>query len=104
MRSCANEVLHVPLPNYNTCNMIAKLTLTLDDAVIHSAKKYAKSKGKSLSHLIENYLKALVAESDADSHIPASILKWKGVIQLPNDFNYKKEISKILADKHKKNK
>ncbi len=100
----APENLHVSLHNNNTCIMTTKLTLTLDDAVIHSAKKYAKSKGKSLSHLIENYLKALVDESEEDFHIPASILKWKGVIQLPNDFNYKKEISKILADKHKKNK
>lgn len=84
--------------------MTTKLTLTLDDAVIHAAKNYAKSKGKSLSHLIENYLKALVVESDQDSNVPSSILKWKGIIQLPNDFNYKKEISKILANKHKKNK
>ncbi len=39
--------------------MSTKLTLTLDKSVIESAKKYAKSQGRSLSNLIEDYLKAV---------------------------------------------
>ncbi|MEO6869719.1 MAG: DUF6364 family protein, partial [Ginsengibacter sp.] len=38
--------------------MTTKLTLTIEDKVISSAKKYAQKKGKSLSHLVENYLKS----------------------------------------------
>ena len=37
--------------------MITKLTLTIEDSVISSAKKYATKKGKSLSAIVENYLK-----------------------------------------------
>ena len=39
--------------------MTTKLTLTIEDKVIDSAKEYAKLKGKSLSHLVENYLKSI---------------------------------------------
>jgi predicted HicB family RNase H-like nuclease len=40
--------------------MNTKLTLTIDKSIIESAKKYARNKERSLSDLIENYLKALV--------------------------------------------
>lgn len=43
--------------------MTKKLTLTIDHKIIDSAKKYVRNKGKSLSHLVENYLKALTAET-----------------------------------------
>ena len=38
--------------------MNTKLTLTIEQTVIEKAKKYAKGKERSLSSLIENYLKA----------------------------------------------
>ena len=38
--------------------MTTKLTLTIEEKVISSAKKYAQKKGKSLSNLVENYLKS----------------------------------------------
>ena len=43
-----------------------KLTLTIEQTVIEKAKKYAKDKERSLSNLIENYLKALTKESDSN--------------------------------------
>ena len=43
----------------NTRIMTTKLTLTIDDSVISVAKKYAKKSGKSLSVIVENYLKTL---------------------------------------------
>ena len=42
--------------------MNTKLTLTIDQSVIERAKKYARKKERSLSDLIENYLKALTTE------------------------------------------
>ena len=39
--------------------MDTKLTLTIEKDVIDRAKDYAKKKGRSLSDLIENYLKLL---------------------------------------------
>jgi predicted HicB family RNase H-like nuclease len=38
--------------------MTTKLTLTIDDAVINTAKNYAQKTGKSLSSIVENYLKS----------------------------------------------
>lgn len=46
--------------------MNTKLTLTLEQTVIKKAKKYAKDNERNLSDLIENYLKALTKESDAN--------------------------------------
>ncbi len=40
--------------------MTTKLTLTIEQDVIKTAKIYAQKKGRSLSDLIENYLKTLV--------------------------------------------
>ena len=45
--------------------MNTKLTLTIEQDVIEKAKKYAKDKERSLSSLIENYLKALTNESNS---------------------------------------
>ena len=44
--------------------MTAKLTLTIEDTVIDSAKKYARQKGKSLSDVVENYLKSISASEE----------------------------------------
>lgn len=46
--------------------MNTKLTLTIERSVIEKAKKYAKDKERSLSNLIENYLKALTKESESN--------------------------------------
>ncbi|WP_369817392.1 DUF6364 family protein [Pedobacter sp. Leaf41] len=40
--------------------LITKLTLTIEDTVIDSAKKYARQKGKSLCDIVENYLKSIL--------------------------------------------
>ena len=42
--------------------MITKLTLTIEKSVIEKAKKYAKEKERSLSDIIENYLKAITED------------------------------------------
>jgi hypothetical protein len=39
--------------------MVTKLTLTMDKDVIEKAKEYARGKNKSLSKLVEGYLKRL---------------------------------------------
>ena len=82
--------------------MTTKLTLTIDDAVISVAKKYAKSKGKSLSDIVENYLMTLTAKEDKEETISPKILKLMGVIELPQDFDYKKSLTNGLAKKYKR--
>ncbi|WP_254562564.1 DUF6364 family protein [Dyadobacter diqingensis] len=46
--------------------MNTKLTLTIDDAIVDKAKQYARQEGRSLSDLVENYLKAVTAASPHD--------------------------------------
>jgi hypothetical protein len=82
--------------------MTTKLTLTIDDSVIAIAKKYAKQKGKSLSDIVENYLMSLTSKEKKDESISPRILKLMGAIELPDNFDYKKELTKGLAKKYKK--
>ena len=39
--------------------MVTKLTLTMDKDIIETAKEYAREKNKSLSKIVEGYLKRL---------------------------------------------
>ncbi len=80
--------------------MQTKLTLTLDQGIIEEAKLYAKDKGRSLSELIENYLKVVLDENPKEIKLSPSISKLKGSIKLPENFDYKKELSERLAEKY----
>lgn len=80
--------------------MQTKLTLTIEQSIIERAKGYAKSKGRSLSELIENYLKAVLEDNIEEVKISPAIKKLKGSIKLPEDFDYKKEISDAISDKY----
>ena len=83
--------------------MTTKLTLTVEESVIDLAKKYARKKGKSLSQLVENYLKSVAGgNDDKEENISPKVLKLMGVIKLPDDFDYKKELGKALEKKHKR--
>lgn len=82
--------------------MTTKLTLTIEEKVISSAKKYARKEGKSLSNLVENYLKSISSgETDLQSLSP-TVTKLMGVIKLPQDFDYKNELGESLSKKYKK--
>lgn len=81
--------------------MSTKLTLTIDKEVIEEAKVFAKKQGKSLSQIIENYLKSLPEES-RDEEISPNVKKLIGIISLPEDFDYKKELQKALTKKYLK--
>lgn len=81
--------------------MNTKLTLTLEDTVIEKAKIYAKKKERSLSSLIENYLKALTKEDNPNEIELTPIVKsLKGSFTAPKDLDYKKELAKRLSEKY----
>jgi len=81
--------------------MQTKLTLTLDQSIIEQAKLYAKDKGRSLSELIENYLKVVLDDGQKTIKLSPSIKKLKGAIKLPDDFDYKEELTESLSAKYK---
>jgi hypothetical protein len=81
--------------------MNTKLTLTIEESVILKAKNYARTKNRSLSNLIENYLKAIVVEGVVEESEATSIVhSLKGSFKMPKDFDYKKELSKRLEEKY----
>ncbi|MEO6524074.1 MAG: DUF6364 family protein [Mucilaginibacter sp.] len=81
--------------------MTTKLTLTMEDQVIDSAKEYARKEGKSLSGIVENYLRSTSAHKESDSKLSPKVAKMMGVIKLPDDFDYKKELGNALLKKYK---
>jgi len=81
--------------------MNTKLTLTIEQSLIDKAKKYAKGKGRSLSDIVENYLKVLTTEEHSkqiDSTPITSALR--GSFKAPEDFDYQNELSKALSKKY----
>jgi plasmid stability protein len=85
--------------------MDTKLTLKLDKNVIEKAKIYAAQQKRSLSDVVENYLKAVTSMEKKDDNDEIKISDFvKSIaidgVNLPEDFNYKKEIQEILSKKY----
>lgn len=81
--------------------MNTKLTLTIEQAVIEKAKLYAKSKGRSLSDLVENYLQLMIEDKEVRPLNSAPIASsLRGNFKAPASFSYKEELAKALSQKH----
>ena len=80
--------------------MNTKLTLTIEQTVIERAKLYAKGKGRSLSDIIENYLKAITVEHKNIEVTSPLLSSLRGSFIAPESFDYKKELSKGLSEKY----
>ena len=81
--------------------MNTKLTLTIEQTTIEKAKKYANSKGRSLSDIVENYLKAITKEDDDESiELTPIVQSLKGTFKAPKNIDYKEELSKRLTEKY----
>ncbi len=84
--------------------MNTKLTLTIEQSIIDKAKKYAKVQGRSLSDIVENYLKAITKEENRGSIDTTPIAtSLRGSFKAPKEFDYKKELTKGLTEKYLKN-
>lgn len=85
--------------------MDAKLTLKLDKVVIDKAKEYASSHNKSLSRMIESYLKSLIDKNsntpEDDFEISPFIKSMQTGVKIPADFDYKNAYSDYLTEKYK---
>ncbi len=81
--------------------MDAKLTLNVDKDIANKAKKYAKSKGRSLSALVEDYLKLLTRDMEiSEQEVSPKVKSILGSIQVPDDFDYKRELTEQLSKKY----
>jgi uncharacterized protein (DUF3820 family) len=76
--------------------MTTKLILTIDQRVIKSAKHYAREKGRSLSDLVENYLRTLSAGEYPREDISPRVKRLVGLIMLPENFDYKTSLGDAI--------
>jgi len=82
--------------------MNSKLTLTIDETVIAKAKQYAKQKGRSLSDLVENYLKLTTSEEKEEFEISPVVKSLLGSFSPPTEGDYKELLTDILSEKYLK--
>jgi len=82
--------------------MNTKLTLTIEREIIERAKNYAKEKNRSLSDIIENYLKTLTKEEKNQKikKLNPSVESLKGSFKMPKNMDYKKELKERLEKKY----
>ena len=71
--------------------MNTKLTLTIERDIIERAKNYAKDKNRSLSDIIENYLKILTdkEKQDKNQKLNPVVESLKGSFKIPKNMDYK---------------
>ena len=81
--------------------MNSKLTLSVDSALLRSAKSFSKKKKVSLSKLFEDYLEKTI-KSDSNLKGQSSVKDLRGILgKVPKNWDYKKELMKILEEKYK---
>lgn len=83
--------------------METKLTLRLNNNVIERAKLYARDHKISLSKMIEAYLDSVTTQKrkERKNTITPLVESLSGVIDVPADFDYKKEYRDYLEEKYK---
>jgi len=75
--------------------------LTIRESVIEKAREYARAKNRGLSDLVENYLIALIEkETISTGNDSPTIKAMTGAFELPEDFDYEKELTGILSEKY----
>jgi len=84
--------------------MDTKLTLKLDKSVIEMAKKYAKNNKKSLSRMIESYLRTLIEKDPAilkdKIDISPFVKNISTGVQIPSDLDSKSVYGNHLREKY----
>jgi len=82
-----------------------KLTLSINQTVIDGAKEYAKSNGKSLSRIVEEYLKSLANPEKSKKKVSPNklVMELKGSVKMPKKFtSYKDVLQDALLEKYLK--
>ena len=79
--------------------MTTKLTLSMDKRVIEKSKKYAASQNRSLSDLIESYLKSVITPGEPIK-VSNRVKALRGSFKAPPGFDYKKILQEEILRKH----
>lgn len=65
------------------------IILELSDELTQQAEQYARQQGRSLTALVEEYLRQVVAKSAPTQPVAPAVQELYGVLSLPVDFDYK---------------
>ena len=82
--------------------MSTKLTLTVEKDIIERAKVYANQRGRSLSDLVENFLRSLISKESESNELSPKVKKLLGSVKVQKNFDYKKELSEAINKKYSK--
>lgn len=72
---------------------MAKLTLSVDDAVVSRAKRYAERNSISVSRMVENYLSAVVEERSSPK-LPPVLSSMRGILKSADREHYRQYLVK----------
>jgi hypothetical protein len=73
--------------------MTAKLTLSVNPAVVSRAKRYAKRQGISVSRMVEAYL-ASVSEQPQPTELPPLVASLRGTVKKAGSEAYSQHLAK----------
>ena len=79
--------------------MKKNLTLSIDKEITALSKKFAKEKGKSLSSIVEDYLKSLVEKRKEEDKYSLKLKRLIGAVKLPLYFNEEAEKKAYLENR-----
>ena len=81
--------------------MVTKLTLRMDDAVIKDAKKLAGMRKVSLSRMISDYIKSISAQQNKEAVVSPILLEISGILSSKtNNKKMLKSYKKHIEDKY----
>jgi len=81
--------------------MQAKLTLSLERDVIEQAKEVAHQQHKSLSKMVENYLRLVSRKNAADDAVTPTVARLIGVASMDVQDRGREEIVTCLEEKYR---
>ncbi|WP_305046548.1 DUF6364 family protein [Geoalkalibacter sp.] len=81
--------------------MNAKLTLSLEKQVIDEAKKYARRRRKSLSKMVESYLRQVARAEMEENAITPLVAELSGILDPDKAERRRKEYGDYLEEKYR---
>lgn len=81
--------------------MNAKLTLSLEKEIIEQAKEFSRKQHKSLSKLVENYLRQITRSAPQNESITPLVAELSGLIKPDRAKRRKDEYADYLAEKYR---
>ncbi|KAF0220463.1 MAG: hypothetical protein FD174_1117 [Geobacteraceae bacterium] len=81
--------------------MQSKLTLSIEKEVIEQAKEFSRRQHKSLSKLVENYLRQITHPAPPAEEITPLVAELSGLVTPERAGRRKEEYADYLVEKHK---